>query len=418
MQLPRTIAGYEFVQLLGVGGFGAVYRAVLRGDLGFEQEVAIKVLDAHRAHLNPDLVASLVNEAKILSQVQHPNVVAARHFLQISDASLGDTWMLVMELVRGQTLRRLLHAETLAGQPLPINVPLQVLSELADGLHFAHRLTDRDGAWVGLVHRDLKPENVMVSNEGRVKILDFGIAYAKRRADAAAPAGLIVGTPHYMSPEQLRGEPVDRRSDLFSLGAIGYEMFAGQAYVPHRASGPEAVDAARAVRFGQREEPLRTALRERYPGPAGEQLRDEVGELMRDLLQQDRVLRPAIAGNVFDRIEAMSAHRPSVGRGHLRRFVEAQNDEDRRRPPPVAGSAVAVPATQLLHRGGPAASTTTADHPTEDPQATEIVGAVTEEVKKTTTPPALAVPWRAVALTLALLLAGLLAILLTGRLAG
>ena len=413
MQLPRDIAGYEFVQLLGVGGFGAVYRAVLRGDLGFEQEVAIKVLDADRARLDPDLVASLVNEANILSRVQHPNVVAARHFKQVSDEALGDTWMLVMELVRGQTLRRVLQAQRLARAPLPIAVPLQVLSELADGLHFAHRLTDPDGAWVGLVHRDLKPENVLVSNEGRVKILDFGIAYAKRRADAATPSGRIVGTPHYMSPEQLRGDVVDRRSDLYSLGAIGYEMFAGESYAPPRATAPEGLEAAREVRFEQREEALRQALAARYPEGSGEQLRDELAVLLGELLQQDRELRPTIAGHVFDRLEAMSAHRPSVGRGHVRRFVEALNDQDRRSPPPDLGAALIVPATLPLQRN-PHAGAPAPEQVTDLPQITEGPEALTEVLG----PAPLARPsrdrWRATALILAALLAIALARLLVG----
>ncbi len=414
VQLPRTIAGYEFVQLLGVGGFGSVYRAILRGDMGFTQEVAIKVLDADRARMNPDLVASLVNEANILSQVQHPNVVAARHFLQISDAVLGDTWMLVMELVRGQTLRRLLHAHDLAGDPLPINAPLQVLSEVADGLHFAHRLTDRDGNWVGLVHRDLKPENVVVSNEGRIKILDFGIAYAKRRSADADRTGLIVGTPHYMSPEQLRGEEVDRRSDLYSLGTIGFEMFAGKSYVPPHAVPSEAVEAAREVRFEQREEILRIGLRDRYPGQAGEQLREEIVVLMRDLLHQDREQRPRIAGDVFDRIEAMSAHRPSVGRGHVRRSVEAQNELDRLRPPPDLIAALAIPATQPLIRAAVAAASPE-DQPTVVPQITQEIEELTQDLPDPSPPPVAANDrWRAVAAVLAVLLVMALLRLLLG----
>jgi serine/threonine protein kinase len=407
VQLPRTIAGYEFVQLLGVGGFGAVYRAQVRGALGFEQEVAIKVLDADRARMNPDLVKSLALEAKILSAVQHPNVVQARHFLQISDEALGDTWMLVMELVRGQTLRRLLTAQSQAPRPLPISAPLQVLSELADGLHFAHRLTDATGAAVGLVHRDLKPENVVVSNEGRVKILDFGIAYAKRRADATAPSGLIVGTPHYMSPEQLRGEAVDRRSDLYSLGTIGYEMFAGESYVTHRTLAMEAVVAARDVRFEQREQRLHDALVERYPGEVHEALREELVGLLRDLLHQDRAMRPGLAGDVFDRIEAMSAHRPSVGRGFVRRSVEALNDADRLKPPPDLNAALAIPATQPLQRApAPAAA-----DPTEQPT---VVPVITQELPPPAVDPAPAPEadrWRSIALVLAALLGAALAVL-------
>jgi serine/threonine protein kinase len=329
MRLPRTIAGYEFVELLGVGGFGSVYRAILRGDLGFEQGVAIKVLDASRARIKPDLVLALVNEASILSGVQHPNVVQARHFVRISDEVLGETWMLVMELVRGQTLRRMLHHDAKSPTPLPITAPLQILSELSDGLHFAHRVTDEHGRPVGLVHRDLKPENVVVSNEGRIKILDFGIAYAKRRGGTGSDDGRIVGTPSYMSPEQLRGAPVDRRSDLYALGTICFEMFAGAPFVVAPNDAGAALIVARGVRFEDRESLLREGLERRYPDDSTPELRDEIVGLVGDLLQHDRELRPSKAGEVFDRLEAMSAHRPSVGRGHLRRRVAKLNDMDR-----------------------------------------------------------------------------------------
>ncbi len=407
MQLPRTIAGYEFVQLLGVGGFGAVYRAVLRGALGFEQEVAIKVLDADRARLSPGLVRSLALEAKILSRVQHPNVVQARHFLQISDDALGDTWILVMELVRGQTLRRLLTTQSKAATPLPINAPLQVMSEIADGLHFAHRLTDESGAAVGLVHRDLKPENVMISNEGRVKILDFGIAYAKRRAGATGSSNMVIGTPHYMSPEQLEGERVDRRSDLYALGTMGFEMFAGESFVPPRTRAVEAVKAARETRFEQREQRLREALQQRYAHQMEDSLQDEIVDLLRDLLQRDRTRRPSLAENVFDRIEAMSAHRPSVGRTYVRVSVEALNKIDRQNPEAEADPGLAVPPTQPLPRGAPPARVDPAEQPTLGPEGTEPPSALIEDL-----PPSIQATdrWKQAALVLA----GLLLLALLG----
>ena len=401
VQLPRIIAGYEFVQLLGVGGFGAVYRAVLRGSLGFEQDVAIKVLDADRARLSPDLVRSLALEAKILSRVQHPNVVQARHFLRVSDEMLGDTWILVMELVRGQTLRRLLTTEAEAPRPLPINAPLQIMSEISDGLHFAHRLSDESGAAVGLVHRDLKPENVMVSNEGRVKILDFGIAYAKKRAGATESSNVIIGTPHYMSPEQLAGERVDRRSDLYALGTIGFEMFAGESFVPRRTLAIEAVEAARETRFERREELLRESLRQRYADHVGEELQEEIVGLLRDLLQQDRTRRPALAGEVFDRIEAISAHRPSIGRTYVRVSVEALNQVDRDSPAPEADATPPVAPTQPLARAVAAPRVAPEDQPTLSPRSDEQPPQLTE---KLSTPGVSTNRWKLAALVLAALL--------------
>ena len=330
VKLPRTIGQYEFVELLGTGSFGAVFRAVLRGELGFEQEVAIKVLDSARAHLDQRLIESLANEARFLSRVQHPNIVQARHFISISDTALGETWALVLELVRGHSLRKLLHADRQAAHPLPIQAPLQALAELADGLHFAHRLTDDEGKPVGLVHRDLKPENIHVTNEGRIKILDFGIAWAKRRLGESTQVGWTKGTPAYMSPEQIRGEPLDARSDLYSLGVIGFEMLSGERYVP-AAPDPDPLGPAMAVRFDQREPLLIEALRRRHALDTDSGAVRDLVALLRNLLAQEKRERPARAGEVFDRLEGLvQLHRPSKGRGHLRRWVARQSERERR----------------------------------------------------------------------------------------
>lgn len=362
VKLPRTIHQYEFVELLGAGSFGHVYRAVLRGALGFEQEVAIKALDSIRARLDPDLVASLANEARILSRVQHPNVVQVRHFVAVDDEALGDTWILVMELVRGQSLRTLTRWDRESDRPLPLQAPLQILSEIADGLHFAHRLTDGKGARVGLVHRDLKPDNIHVTNEGRIKILDFGIAWAKRRLGARTGGGLTKGTPLYMSPEQLRGDPLDGRSDLYALGVIGFELLAGRPYVPMvRAPGVSPLQIARQTRFSQREELLRGGLDARY-GLSGSRA-DPLVELLRELLAQQREHRPQTGGEVFDRLEDLTElHRPSRGRGHLRRWVEAWNQREAQQAegePPIVASTVVLRAdtTQPDTRDDPEART-------------------------------------------------------------
>ncbi len=345
-----------------MGSFGSVYRAIIRGALGFEQEVAIKVLDAVRAAQDPANVAALAAEARILSRVQHPNVVQARHFRKISDDALGDTWILVMELVRGQTLRRLLRHDRTQLEPLPISAPLLEMSEIADGLHFAHRLRDADGHTVGLVHRDLKPANISITNEGRVKILDFGIAWAKRRLGSATGGGITKGTPLYMSPEQLHGEPLDGRSDLYALGAIAFEFLTGAEYVRldhHPGSSP--LEAALNARFEVREPELRWALSHRYGLGDRTEPVEKLVTLVGDLLARFPEHRPQEGGEVFDRLEEMwELHRPSAGRGALRGWVEQRNALDRE-----ASAAGEVPedadtdprarpqisATVLLHQG-------------------------------------------------------------------
>lgn len=329
MRLPRNIAGYEFVELLGVGSFGSVYRAVIRGDLGFEQEVAVKVLDAERAQADTAHVAAIANEARILSRVQHPNIVQARHFRYVEDEALGDTWILVMELVRGQSLRRLLKHDRHQLEPLPIAAPLLMISEISDGLHFAHRLRDAQGEPVGLVHRDLKPANIRITNEGRLKILDFGIAWAKRRLGKVTGGGITKGTPLYMSPEQLYGEPLDGRSDLYALGAIAFEFLTGAPYVRMEGGGDESpLQAALEARFEPREPELRWALENRY-GITASKPTEKLVSLIRDLLAREPDRRPAEGGEVFDRLEDLwELHRPSLGRGALRAWVEQRNELD------------------------------------------------------------------------------------------
>ena len=352
MKLPRHVAGYDFIEFLGAGSFGSVYLAVLRGALGFEQEVAIKVLDSARAHFDSTLVASLANEARILSRVQHPNIVQARHFIPIDDPALGETHGLVLEYVRGQSLRKLLNEDRLSHTFLPITAPLQVLSEVADALHFAHRLTDDNGDSIGLVHRDLKPDNIHLTNEGRIKVLDFGIAWARRRLGASTQAGWTKGTPVYMSPEQISGTPLDSRSDLYSLGQIGFELLTGERFVPPVSSVANALAAARAVRFEDREVVLADALEARYELDPEADDTWELIRLLRDLLQFDRDARPATGGEVFDRLERLTAlHRPSRGRGHLRRWVARRNEADASPSAPGADDpAPDVPPTVVVPR--------------------------------------------------------------------
>jgi len=368
MRLPRTIAGYEFLELLGAGNFGAVYRCRLRGELGFDQEVAIKVLDAARADMDRDLIASLANEARILSRVQHPNIVQARHFIKLDDEALGETHALVLELVRGQPLRKLMTADARAEQPLPIFAPLQVMSEISDALHFAHKLKDDAGNPVGLVHRDLKPDNIHVSNEGRIKVLDFGIAWAKHRLGRTTAGGRTKGTPLYMSPEQLRGEKLDARSDLYSLGLVGFEMLAGEPYVPIEGNEQwrkDPLGAALAVNLRDRIPVLEAALTRRYDLSPTSPAARELVALVRQLLAWDAVDRPAKGGDVFDQLEALSTlHRPTRGRYHLRHWVEDCNareagltSEDRA-PTGVASTLIlAAPdvPTEQLTATGPAA---------------------------------------------------------------
>ena len=213
---PGTKLGlYEIQSPLGAGGMGEVYRAT---DTKLGRDIALKVLPAEMAH-DPERLARFRREAKALAQLDHPNIVTI-HSVEESDG----VHFLTMQLVEGQPLDRLIPPDG-----LPVEQIVEIASALGDALAAAHEK--------GIMHRDLKPANVMVSNEGRVKVLDFGLAKDVRAAglgDATMTSasqtqvGVVMGTPAYMSPEQTAGRLLDHRTDIFSLGVVLHEMATGR----------------------------------------------------------------------------------------------------------------------------------------------------------------------------------------------
>ena len=210
------IGPYEIVSSLGAGGMGEVYRAT---DIRLGRDVAIKVLPEAMAR-DVERLRRFETEARAVAALNHPNI------LSIHDIGTQDgVPYLVSECLEGQSLR-----QELSGGALPLRRAIEYGTEIAQGLAAAH---DK-----GIIHRDLKPENIFVTRDGRVKILDFGLAKLARPEAApedgatleAVPtsAGVVLGTVGYMSPEQVRGEPADARSDIFALGTILYEMLSGQ----------------------------------------------------------------------------------------------------------------------------------------------------------------------------------------------
>ena len=217
--IGKTLVHYEISAQIGKGGMGEVYQAK---DTKLGRDVAIKVLPEEFA-LDTDRVARFQREAKLLASLNHPNI-AAIHGLE----EFEGTHFLVMELIEGQTLR-----DRIKSGPIPVEEALQLALQMAEALEAAHEN--------GVIHRDLKPANVKVTPDGKVKILDFGLAKAysgdpesSSPADsptlsaAATRQGVILGTAAYMSPEQARGKFVDKRVDIWAFGAVLYEMLTGQ----------------------------------------------------------------------------------------------------------------------------------------------------------------------------------------------
>ena len=209
---------YEILAPLGAGGMGEVYRA---RDPKLDREVAIKVLPESVAG-DPDTLARFEREAKAVAALSHPNILSIFDFGTQDGVAYA-----VMELLEGETLRGKLDAG-----PIPQKQAVDYALQIAKGLSAAHEK--------GIVHRDLKPENLFVTRDGHLKILDFGLAKkvearrprarrrARRRCSGHTEPGTVMGTVGYMSPEQVRGLPVDHRSDIFSFGAILYEMLSGK----------------------------------------------------------------------------------------------------------------------------------------------------------------------------------------------
>src|SRR6187402_3258804 len=218
---PGQVLGrYELLMPVARGGMASVWAARLKGSRGFQKLVAIKTM-------LPGLVDDLhfermfLDEASLASQVRHP------HVIEILDLGEVDRILyFVMEWVDGEPLNIIMkYAATRGGIPLAIAV--SITAQACRGLHAAHELRDENGTLVGLVHRDVSPQNVLLTYEGVVKVVDFGVAKATGRASNDTEAGQLKGKIAYMSPEQLRGERIDRRTDVFAMGILLYMMTTG-----------------------------------------------------------------------------------------------------------------------------------------------------------------------------------------------
>ncbi len=218
LEVGSRLAHYDVTALIGEGGMGQVYQAT---DTKLNRQVALKILPEAFA-ADPDRLARFQREAHVLASLNHPNI-AAIYGLEEAD----DTRALVLELVEGPTL-----ADRIAQGPIPVDEALPIAKQIAEALEAAHE--------AGVIHRDLKPANIKVREDGTVKVLDFGLAKALDTTPegdpslsptltaAATQMGVIMGTAAYMSPEQARGKPVDKRADIWAYGCVLYEMLTRQ----------------------------------------------------------------------------------------------------------------------------------------------------------------------------------------------
>lgn len=220
-KLPRLFGKYYLLELINVGGMAEVFKAKMFGVEGFEKIVAIKKILPEVAE-DAEFIRMFIDEAKISVRLQHPNIV---QILELG--KIDESYFIAMELVNGKDLKTIRKRLKRVDLLMPVEQSAYIVSQVCDGLDYAHRKTDDKMNYLNIVHRDISPQNMIVSYEGTVKLIDFGIAKAKSKS-TKTQAGMLKGKFSYMSPEQVSGQPIDRRSDIFSLGVVFFEMLTGK----------------------------------------------------------------------------------------------------------------------------------------------------------------------------------------------
>jgi serine/threonine protein kinase len=277
-----ALAGkYELGEPVGSGGMAEVFHGMVRGAEGFERQVAIKRIRASVSK-EKNFAEMFVREAKLVSRLSHPNIVQTIDF----DRDAEGRFFLVMELIRGVDLRKLIREG-----PVPIGVATYVATEVLQGLDHAHAL-EYDGRRICIVHRDVSPHNIMLSWQGAVKLVDFGIAKAIE-GSMVSRSGSLKGKVSYMSPEQVHGKQVDGRSDLFAVGIVLYELLTNSRLFLG------STDA----------ETLSLLLTKPFPSPRelNPEIPEDLESIVMRLVERDRNQRYASALDVIEDLSNSSA---------------------------------------------------------------------------------------------------------------
>ena len=219
---PDRFGQYEIIEKIASGGMAELFKAKRTGVEGFQKIVAIKKILPHLAD-DEEFVTMFADEAKLAAQLNHPNII---HIYDLGKIQAGG-YFIAMEHVDGRDLRSIEDSSHAHSVQLPVSLAIYIASKVASALDYAHRRRDAEGHELNIVHRDVSPQNILISYEGDIKLCDFGIAKAASKA-GKTQSGALKGKIQYMSPEQAWGRPIDRRSDLFSLGVVLHELLTGE----------------------------------------------------------------------------------------------------------------------------------------------------------------------------------------------
>jgi serine/threonine protein kinase len=218
---PDKLGKYQLIRKIASGGMAEIYLAKVSGLSGFEKLVVVKRILPQLSG-DSQFIQMFLDEARIAATLQHPNIV------QMYDIGAADgEYFISMEYIHGEDVRSIMRRLKQNKKGLPLDHALNIVSGVASGLHYAHEKRAFDGRALGIVHRDVNPQNVLVSYDGAVKLVDFGIAKASNRLNEETRHGTLKGKIPYMSPEQCQGHPFDRRSDIYALGIMLYELTTG-----------------------------------------------------------------------------------------------------------------------------------------------------------------------------------------------
>ena len=327
--VPSAIGRYRVLGRIATGGMADILLGKLNGPSGFQRAVVIKSILPHLAR-DEEFVGMFLDEARLTAQIRHPNVVQV-HELGRDGALL----YLVMEYLDGESCNSILREAARRGTHPPHALAAHICAHVAAGLHAAHVLTDDDGKLLGVVHRDVSPQNVLVTYDGQVKLLDFGIAKAAGRTTEGTRAGQIKGKFAYMAPEQATRAEVDARTDVFSLGVVLWEMTTGRRLFK-RASELMVLRA-----LSEEPIPRPSDQVKRYPPLLESIVMRALARDPKDRFQTALDLRQALAGwlrdtDSDDTVEHQLASymadrfsdRAQVKRGMLSRAVEVESFEE------------------------------------------------------------------------------------------